>query len=185
MAMASKRKHEAAAGDLDSRSEASGALVRTSKRCAKEEHSVPDEFFLLYSLPRDYTVRTCALCQGLSIDMCPFQGHQGVKAWHPFLPWAQGTFKAPQGNVCRICAYCFAHGGFGTEHKSIKVYLSVMKGNPTLHQEFLGSREKYIALKLENPGLVLRSSKAIYPPRLLQVSDDATDALEAPKEHPA
>ena len=150
----------------DRASLAASLIGKPRKAGAKNIVEVPDEYFEKYGLPFDYVVRTCALCDITSIDMCPFHGHKDVAAWAPFVPWGQGTFPKPAGNTCRICYYVFFHGGFTKEHKTIKAYLATMTSKgATFHQEFLESRQRYIALKLENPGLTLRTSTAIYPPR--------------------
>ena len=151
-----------------------------------ESFDVPPEYYAKYNLPATYQVRTCLLCHLHSLTKSPFQDHPDCKAWHPFLPWAQGTLAHPAGNICRLCNYVFQHGGYSVEFRTIKLYIAALnrKDNSlNLHQEFLQSRQKYIDLKLENPSLVLRSSKAIYLPRLLEVTDIQADALEAPKEY--
>ena len=59
--------------------------------------------------------------------------------------------------------------------------MKATKAQPTLHQEFLAARQKYICMKKANPNLTLRSSQDLYPPRLVSMKQQQTDRVSAPK----
>lgn len=167
----------AAAPEADKESTVSGGLMM-----GPSVELTPEQLTEL-GLPAEYCPKSCRLCGCHSSSPNPFFGHADTKAWKNFLPWSSGTWKAPRGELCRVCTYVFAHGGFSTLFPKMKDYANHVKKCPEDHAEFRDARAKYIDMKLQNPTLVLRDSKDLWPARIVTLVKSRDSKISKPQTY--
>ena len=69
----------------------------------------------------------------------------------------------------RICKYVYVNGGFSLTYDTIQEYTTAIHRNPTLHHEFLTTRQKWIKMKVDDPSLKLRGNQDLVPQRLVNL----------------
>lgn len=55
------------------------------------------------------------------------------------------------------------------EHGSIQAYTEATHRNPSLHHEFLTSRQKCINMKIDNPSMKLRGKDDLQPAKSVKI----------------
>jgi hypothetical protein len=64
----------------------------------------------------------------------------------PCLPWKKGSWRSPEGNVCRACAYGHVIGGFKDQHGSLDECFEKCKRSETMIDEWKATIEELITL---------------------------------------
>jgi hypothetical protein len=93
-------------------------------------------------------VKTCRCCKAKSNSLKPIiLGYYARSRKMPCLPWAEGSYQKPRGDLCFLCVFVFRNGAFIEEHGTVPNLLKAItqqETHSTLLDEIIECRSRCV-----------------------------------------